>query len=76
MRYSALEARYPGVCAARDHASQSRRIELRVELSRPAMAGAGPSYARALAAETVDSGMSEEQKLRAALHDAPVRLAS
>ncbi len=71
--YSALEARYPYAFALHATTRPNQTIELRVELSRPARQEQAWSYARALAAETVDSGMSEEQKLRA-LHDALVRL--
>lgn len=71
--YRALEARYPYAFALRATLRPNRTIELQVEVSRQAQQAQAQTYAAALAKESIDDGMTDEQKLRA-LHDTLVRL--
>lgn len=71
--YRALEAQFPYAFALHATVRPNQTTELWVEISRQARQEQAETYAKALAAECIRDGMTEEQKLRA-LHDTLVRL--
>ena len=70
--YRALEAQFPYAFALHATVRPNQTTELRVEISRQARQEQAETYAKALAAECIRDGMTEEQKLRA-LHDTLIR---
>lgn len=71
--YRALEACYPYAFSLHATVRPNRTVELQVQVSREARQAQAQSYAAALAADSIQEGMSDVQKLRA-LHDTLVRL--
>ncbi|HJA49409.1 MAG TPA: hypothetical protein H9790_08840 [Candidatus Agathobaculum intestinipullorum] len=71
--YRALEACYPYAFSLHATVRPNRTVELQVQASRQARQAQAQSYAAALAADSIQEGMSDVQKLRA-LHDTLVRL--
>ena len=66
--YRALEACYPYAFSLHATVRPNRTVELQVQASRQARQAQAQSYAAALAADSIQEGMSDVQKLRA-LHD-------